>query len=111
MMRTVTCVLIGLVPFVLAGVWPFACVVRGRSVLGSLFLCWALLIFWHAVLFLVLSALLYRGLGLDIPEWVPEGPAIFVGAGLFGWFPAAVIVFVADAVRYFIGKPASSESA
>ena len=83
--------------------------VRGGSVLGSLLLCWLLLILWHFVFLLVLPlsfSAISRELARAVSDWVPEGPAIVV-VTLFGWFYAAVIVFVADCVRYFVSKPKS----
>ena len=103
-MHTAVYMLIDLAPFVLASWWPFVRVMRGRSVLGSLFLCWGLLIFWHVTLFLVFPMLLYRGMRCDISDWIPEGPVIFATAIMFGWFPAAATVFVADWVHHFVSK-------
>ncbi len=88
-------------PFLLAGAFPFRRVVRGGSLIRALMICWVLLIFWFLVFGLALPLLasqIDREFGRAVFRWVPDGTD--VGAVMvMGWFPAAIVVFIAAGVR------------
>jgi hypothetical protein len=88
-------------PFLLAGAFPFRLVLRGGSLIRALLICWFLLVFWFLLFGFVLPLLasqLDRELGRAVSGWAPDGTD--VGAMLvMGWFPAAIVVFIAAAFR------------
>src|ERR1051326_8301157 len=93
-------------PFLLAGAFPFRRVLRGGSLFGALIVCWALLIFWFFLFVIILplvAAQVDREFGRAVFRWVPDGTD--VGAMLvMGWFPAAVVVFIAAGVCRIIER-------
>ena len=103
--------IVALAPLLLSCLWSLIRIVRGRQVFGSFFLCWVLLIVWHAFFIVALPLMLYsidKDAGLTLTSWQPEAPYV-IAIVFFGWFPAGVTVllaiFVRDLSRYFSQKP------
>ena len=101
--------LVAIAPLILACLWPFVRIVRGRQVFASFFLCWALLVIWFLLFSIVIplgvSWVSHRAGENLFRHWMPEAP-IVVAMTLCGWFYAGITtvlaILVRDLARHFI---------
>jgi glucan phosphoethanolaminetransferase (alkaline phosphatase superfamily) len=104
-MKALAQIAVAFMPLILAGVFPFVQVLRGRRVWVAFAHCWVLLVAWMAVFSFfgpVLADQIGKDFGREVAtNWMPEGPGV-VAMAFFGWIYAGITVLLALIVKRVI---------
>jgi hypothetical protein len=99
-------IVVGILPMIVGGIFPFVQIVRGHSTRRTFFLGWAAIVASFLAFTFIIPLVLFQfdhALGRRFITWFPE-PPIVVGMIFFGWFYSGVFVGLGLLVRWISDK-------